>query len=79
MLHLSANGGGAIVNVLSVLMDTDMTAGVDAPKSDPAHVAAQTLDGVEAGAHEILADGLSRHVRAALSGDLVDLYPVLGR
>ena len=87
---LAANGGGAIVNVLSVLswlsmpataiycaskaagwsltnslrqelaaqhtqvlglyvgyMDTDMTAGITAPKSDPVAVADQTLDGVE--------------------------------
>lgn len=119
---LAANGGGAIVNVLSVLswvslpdsavycaskaagwsftnslrqellgqgtqvvglhvgyMDTDMTAGIEAPKSDPDDVAAQTLAGLEAGAHEVLADDLSRHVRAALSGDLVALYPALAR
>lgn len=119
---LAANGGGAIVNVLSVLswvaapssaiycaskaagwsltnslrlellgqgthvlglyvgyMDTDMTAGVDAPKSDPDAVAALTLAGVEAGDHEVLADDITRHVRSALSGDLVGMYPVLGR
>lgn len=119
---LSANGGGAIVNVLSVLswvgvpgtavycaskaagwsftnslrqelliqhtqvlglyvgfMDTDMTAGLEGPKSEPREVAGLTLDGVEAGAHEVLADSISRHVRSTLSGDLVDLYPVLGR
>lgn len=117
---LRANGGGAIVNVLSVLawfsvpssaiycaskaaswsltnslrqelrgqgtqvlglhvgfMDTDMTAGIDAPKSSPDDVAAQTLDGVEAGAHEVLADDVSRNVRAALSADLTALYPTL--
>jgi NAD(P)-dependent dehydrogenase (short-subunit alcohol dehydrogenase family) len=117
---LAANGGGAIVNVLSVLswvsrpataiycaskaagwsltnslrqellsqhtqvlglyvgyMDTDMTTGIDAPKSDPITVAGLTLDGVESGAHEVLADDISRHVRGALSGDLAALYPQL--
>jgi NAD(P)-dependent dehydrogenase (short-subunit alcohol dehydrogenase family) len=117
---LKVNGGGAIVNVLSVLawvsmpttaiycaskaagwsltnslrqeliaqntrvlglyvgyMDTDMTVGIDAPKSDPLAVADQTLDGVESGAHEVLADDISRHVRSALSGDLTALYPQL--
>ena len=110
---LAANGGGAIINVLSVLawvsfpqtaiycaskaagwsltnslrqelrgqnthvlalhvglMDTDMTAGLEVPKSSPVNVAAQTLDGIEAGAFEVLADDASRHVRAALSKDL---------
>ena len=117
---LAANGGGAIVNVLSVLswvampataiycaskaagwsltnslrqellaqqtqvvglyvgyMDTDMTAGLDGPKSDPDVVAALTLAGIEAGELEVIADDISRHVRSALSGDLTALYPVL--
>jgi NAD(P)-dependent dehydrogenase (short-subunit alcohol dehydrogenase family) len=117
---LGANGGGAVVNVLSVLswfsapqsalycaakaaslsltnstrlelqeqgtqvvavhvgfMDTDMTAGLDVPKSSPDDVARQILDGVAAGAFEVLADDASRHVRAALSGDLALLYPSL--
>lgn len=117
---LAANGGGAIVNVLSVLawfstphsamycaakaaslsltnsarlelraqgtqvvavhvgyMDTDMTAGLDVAKSSPNDVATQVMDGLEAGAFEVLADDPSRHVRAALSGDLTLLYPSL--
>lgn len=117
---LGANGGGAIVNVLSMLswfsspnaamycaaksaswsltnslrqelvaqgtnilalhvgyMDTDMTAGVKGPKSDPDDVASQAIAGVEADAPEVLADDASRRVRAALSGDLTALYPGL--
>ncbi|MEP6659421.1 MAG: SDR family oxidoreductase [Acidimicrobiales bacterium] len=119
---LASNGGGAIVNVLSVLawfsapqsalycaakaaswsltnairqelhaqhtqvlalyvgfMDTDMTAGLDVPKSSPDDVAAQVMDGLEAGDLEVLADDASRRVRAALSGDLTVLYPALAR
>lgn len=107
---LKANGGGAIVNVLSVLswlsfpsvatysvsksaawalsnglrnelreqgtqvtslhvgyMDTDMTRGLDAPKASPAQVARITLEGVEAGAFEVLADEISRQVKGSLS------------
>jgi len=117
---LGANGGGAIVNVLSVLawftmpdvgiysaskaagwqltnalrldlhsqgtqvvglyvglMDTDMTAGRDMPKSSPDDVAEQTLAGLEAGLHEVLADDSSRMVRAALSSEVTALYPSL--
>jgi len=117
---LAANGGGAIINVLSVLswfsapggalysaskaaawsltnalriellaqqtqvvalhvgyMDTDMAAGVDAPKSSPDDVAAQALAAVAAGDFEVLADEISRTVRGALSADLTALYPAL--
>ena len=67
-------------NVLALhvgYMDTDMTAGVKGPKSDPYDVASQAIAGVEADALEVLADDASRHVRAALSGDLTALYPSL--
>jgi NAD(P)-dependent dehydrogenase (short-subunit alcohol dehydrogenase family) len=117
---LAANGGGALVNVLSSLawlslpgsggyssakaalwaatnslrqnlqaqgtlvtavflgyMDTDMATDVDAPKVAPEDVAAATLDGIEAGDYEVLADETARRVRAALSGPLTDLYPTL--
>jgi NAD(P)-dependent dehydrogenase (short-subunit alcohol dehydrogenase family) len=106
-----ANGGGAILNVLSVLswvhpggagaysaakaaewgltdavrdqlapqgvtvsalhvgyMDTDMAADVPADrKADPGYVARLALDGVQAGRPEILADDLSRGVKAGLA------------
>ncbi|WP_123027291.1 SDR family oxidoreductase [Mycolicibacterium stellerae] len=108
---LERNGGGAILNVLSVLswvhaakfgayaaakaagwamtdalreelaprgihvaalhvgfMDTDMAAFVPADqKTDPAVVAVQALDGLFAGEPEILADELTRTVKAQLS------------
>ncbi|MFL4910192.1 SDR family oxidoreductase [Streptomyces sp. MMS24-I2-30] len=116
--HLVAHGGGAIVNILSVLSwvatpqgsgsysvakaaewnmtngvrvelagrqilvqgvhlaaaDTDMMAGQDAPKIDPVDVARASLDGVQAGAIEVLVDDPSRFVKAALSGDPAQLY-----
>lgn len=107
---LAANGGGAIVNVLSVLswisipggatysiskaatwsmtngvrlavkdqgtqvvglhvafMDTDMTAGLDAPKASPLDVVAQAIAALEAGQDEVLADALTREVKRGLS------------
>ncbi|WP_101674464.1 SDR family oxidoreductase [Alloalcanivorax mobilis] len=107
---LAVGGGGAIVNVLSVLswlnvpgqatygaskaaawaltnglrgelesqntqvvavhvgyMDTDMTDGIDVPKTRPEDVAAQILAALEAGEDEVLADALSRQVKDSLS------------
>ncbi|CAN5596940.1 SDR family oxidoreductase [soil metagenome] len=61
---------GVAVTALHVgFMDTDMVAGIDAPKEDPATVAALALDGVEHGLVEVLADQLSRDVKAQLSAD----------
>jgi NAD(P)-dependent dehydrogenase (short-subunit alcohol dehydrogenase family) len=108
---IEGNGGGAVLNVLSVLswlhpadlgayaaakaaawaltdaareelaprgitvsavhvgyMDTDMARAVPADrKADPAHVAAQALDGVERGLPEILADDVTRLVKQGLA------------
>ena len=49
-------------------MDTDMTAGIDAPKSDPANVARIAVDGIENDSYEILADELSQQVQHGLAG-----------
>ena len=58
-------------------MDTDMTAAVTAPKTAPHDVAEATLDALQAGQHEVLADEVSRQVRAQLSGPLTAMYPSL--
>lgn len=58
--------GVQVVGVHVGYVDTDMTATVDAPKSNPADVVQQVLDGVERGEVEILADYLTRAVRATL-------------
>jgi NAD(P)-dependent dehydrogenase (short-subunit alcohol dehydrogenase family) len=61
---------GVSVTALHVgFMETDMTAGIDAAKSDPAAIAAEALDGVEAGLVEVLADDLTRSAKAQLSAD----------
>lgn len=114
---LGANGGGAILNVLSVLswfqfegataygaakaaawsltdgvrlelaeqgtqvtglhvgaIDTEMMAGMDVPKNDPADVVRQALDGIEAGDLEVLADDASAQAKAGLAASPGERY-----
>src|ERR1700722_9907647 len=67
---------GTIVSALHVgYMATDMTIGVEGPKSDPAAVARIALEGIEAGEVEILADEVSLSVRSGLAGGVAALYP----
>ena len=118
--QIAANGGGAILNILSGLswvsfpeigaycaaksaewsltnalrvqlagqgirvaglhvgyMDTDMVRTVTAPKSDPADIARIAVDGIAAGAYEILADNAARQAQAALAAGVSALYPQL--
>lgn len=58
-------------------VDTAMAVAVDGPKSDPADVAAQALDAVQQGQYEVLADQVSRQIKAGLAGDVTGLYPAL--
>jgi NAD(P)-dependent dehydrogenase (short-subunit alcohol dehydrogenase family) len=117
---LAANGGGAILNVLSRMSwhsyvganaysaskaaewsltngirlelaeqgtlvtglvlsstDTDMMAGWDVEKNDPADVVRAALDGVEARRLEVLADEDSAEAKAALSADPSEVYAQL--
>jgi len=59
--------GVQVVGVYVAYVDTDMSAGADAAKSNPADVVRQVLDGVENGSVEIMADDLTRAVRANLN------------
>jgi NAD(P)-dependent dehydrogenase (short-subunit alcohol dehydrogenase family) len=56
-----------VVGVYVGLVDTDMGAFADSPKSDPADVVRQVLDGIESGADEVLADEMTLVVRAQLN------------
>lgn len=107
---LKANGGGALLNVLSVAswvndgglaaysasksaawsltnalrhelasqhtqvlglhmayVDKDLTRGFDVPKTSPEDIVQRALDGLEAGADEVLADALTQQVHQALT------------
>jgi NAD(P)-dependent dehydrogenase (short-subunit alcohol dehydrogenase family) len=59
--------GVQVVGVYFGLVDTDMASFADSPKSDPADIVGQVLDGIENGATEVLADDLTRQVRAQLN------------
>lgn len=116
---LAANGGGALVNVLSIVswiasellapysvsksaawsltnglrhelrgqgtqvlglhmgyVDTDLTRGLDVPKSSPQAIAALTLDALTAGQLEVLGDEATRLVKQGLSAtEAVYLQP----
>ena len=62
--------GVQVVGVYVGLVDTDMASFADAPKSDPADVVRQVLDGVESGAQEVLADQMTRDARRQLGTPL---------
>ena len=64
-----APAGTTVTGVHVGYIDTDMAASIDAPKSSPRAVAAAALDGVESGASEVLADEVTKGVKAGLSGD----------
>ena len=55
-------------------VDTDMMAGWDGPKSDPAAVVRTALDGLEDGALEVVADEVTAASKAALAADPSVLY-----
>ena len=64
-----------VVAVHVGFVDTDLTAGLDAPKVSAATVATSALDALEAGKREALVDDVSRAVKAGLSDDQNILYP----
>ncbi|MET7507614.1 SDR family oxidoreductase [Streptomyces albidoflavus] len=117
---LAANGGGAVLNVLSVMawmayehsngygaskaaawaltngvryelagqgtrvtglamasVDTDMMAGIEDEKAAPEAIVRAALDGLEAGALEVLADERTARWKARLGEDPALLYPHL--
>lgn len=75
-LRLQLAGDGVHVASLHLgYTDTPMTKNVTEPKNDPADVVRAAYDGIEAGSFEILADDISRQVKAGLAGPIEGLYP----
>ena len=109
---LAANGGGALLNVLSIaswinspmlsvygasksaawaltnglrndlraqgtqvlglhmgFVDTDLTKGIEMPKSSPEDIVRRAFDALEAGAEEVLGDEFTRQVKGGLSAE----------
>ena len=70
---------GTLVTALHMgAVDTDMMAGFDIPKLDPADVARAALDGIEQGSLEVLADDWSRQAKTAVT-DPATFYPNVAR
>ena len=115
---LKANGGGALLNVLSIAswvnggdlaaysasksaawsltnalrnelaaqktqvlglhmayVDTDLTRGLDAPKSSPEQIVGRALDGLESGLDEVLADELTVQVKRGMTAPRPSYLP----
>ena len=63
-MELSRQGTLAVAS--AGFIDTDMAAGIDAPKISPESVAQQTFDAVEAGDIEVLTDERPKSIKASL-------------
>jgi len=69
--------GVQVVGVHVGYVDTQMAAFTSDPKTDPADLVRTVFDGLEAGEYEVLADEVSRQVKAALSAPIEAMYPQL--
>jgi NAD(P)-dependent dehydrogenase (short-subunit alcohol dehydrogenase family) len=68
--------GTLVTGVFAGVIDTEMGAAfTDLPKVSPQGVVDQALDGIEAGAEEVLCDERTRSVKAALPHDMSEIYP----
>ncbi|MFJ9047290.1 SDR family oxidoreductase [Streptomyces sp. NPDC102347] len=65
--------GTQVVGVHLGYTDTDMVRALDVPKNDPRDVADQVVQALLKGESEVLADEVTRHFKAALSGPVEGL------
>ena len=69
-LRLELQGQGTQVLGLHMgFVDTDLTRGIEMPKSTPEDIVRRAFDGLEAGALEVLADEFTQQVKRGLSAD----------
>ncbi len=68
-----AGQGTQVVGVHAGLIETDMVADIPGPKTTAVDIAKSIVDGLEAGAVEVLADEVSVGVKSALSGPVENL------
>ena len=61
--------GVQVTGVYAGFIDTDMAAGVNAPKTSPRQVAERALEGVRTGQDHVVAGDEARDIRAALLAD----------
>ena len=67
--HELREQGTQVLGMHMGFVATDLTRGIDMPKSTPEEVVRRTLDALEAGAEEVLADELTRQVKQGLSAE----------
>ena len=65
-----AQQGTQVVALHAGFIDTDLARDFDAPKSSPAEIVRTTLDALERGEGQVLADEITRQVHRGLSADL---------
>ena len=69
-LRLELQGQGTQVLGLHMgFVDTDLTRGIEMPKSTPEDIVRRAFDGLESGAQEVLADEFTQQVKRGLSAD----------
>ncbi len=61
--------GTAVIGVMPGAVDTDMTAGVDIPKMQPAEVVSAALDALEAGIEDVYPGDMATGVAQGLAAD----------
>ncbi|MGP1615477.1 MAG: SDR family oxidoreductase [Pollutimonas bauzanensis] len=67
--HELHDQGTQVLGLHVAFVDTDLTRGLDVPKTPPYAVVNHALDGLEAGAQEVLADDRTRQVKRCLSAE----------
>jgi NAD(P)-dependent dehydrogenase (short-subunit alcohol dehydrogenase family) len=74
--HELRGQGTQVLGLHMGYVDTDLTRGIDAPKSSPQQIAALALNALAAGQLEVLGDEATRQVKQGLSAkDAVYLLP----
>ena len=69
-LRNDLRGQGTQVLTLHMgFVDTDLTKGLEMPKETPEAIVDRALQALEAGAHEVLADDMTKQVKAGLSAE----------
>jgi NAD(P)-dependent dehydrogenase (short-subunit alcohol dehydrogenase family) len=64
-----AQQGTQVVGLHAGFIDTDLARNIDAPKSSPEEIVRTTLDALERGDGQVLADEITRQVHRGLSAD----------
>ena len=76
--HELAGQGTQVTALHMGFVDTDMTRGIDQPKTSAEEIVARALDGLEAGLDEVLGDERTRAVKAGLTAAVPSYLPQRG-